>query len=229
LFPQWELLEAGSMADVDASRIRKILFEAENPDMALDVLAHTMPDEVRQYLQSWRQLPCFEQLCREHQIVQAYKDAWSSAPYPPVFTTVDAVVKAADHVLLIKRGRFPGMCLWALPGGFIDQRESLLQGALRELQEETHLGVLPETLLDALKKVVVFDHPDRSLRGRTITHAHFFDLNIGHLPEVRADDDAACAAWVKISELAATEEFFFDDHFHILDHFLGLTGHSSID
>jgi len=30
--------------------------------------------------------------------------------------------------------------------------------------------------------------------------------------------------WVPIAELAALEDRFFDDHFHMLDHFLGVTG-----
>jgi bifunctional NMN adenylyltransferase/nudix hydrolase len=74
----------------------------------------------------------------------------------------------------------------------------------------------------------VFDHPDRSQRGRTITHAHYFDLGDRELPEVRADDDAARAEWVPIAALASMEDRFFDDHFHMLDHFLGLTSDAAI-
>jgi bifunctional NMN adenylyltransferase/nudix hydrolase len=69
----------------------------------------------------------------------------------------------------------------------------------------------------------VFDHPDRSLRGRTITHAHYFDLGDRELPEVQADDDAQAVEWVPIEKLSALEDRFHDDHFHMLDHFLGLT------
>ena len=123
----------------------------------------------------------------------------------------------------IQRGDFPGKGLWALPGGFLEQRERLFQGAMRELVEETRLAVLASSLADALVDVKVFDHPDRSLRGRTITHAHFFDLQTEHLPDVEADDDAAQARWVPIGQLAGMEDRFFDDHFHILNQFLGLT------
>jgi bifunctional NMN adenylyltransferase/nudix hydrolase len=41
-------------------------------------------------------------------------------------------------------------------------------------------------------------------------------------PEVRADDDAASVRWLPIADLAAMEDRFFDDHFHMLDHFIGL-------
>lgn len=75
----------------------------------------------------------------------------------------------------------------------------------------------------ALQSVAVFDHPDRSQRGRTITHAHYFDLGDVPLPAVQADDDALQAQWVPVAQLTALEDRFFEDHFHMLDHFLGLT------
>jgi bifunctional NMN adenylyltransferase/nudix hydrolase len=110
-----------------------------------------------------------------------------------------------------------------LPGGFLEPRERLLQGAIRELCEETKLGVLTSSLHDAFVDVKVFDHPDRSLRGRTITHAHFFELGTEHLPSVEGSDDAAAASWIAIADLAVMEDQFFDDHFHILNHFLSIT------
>ncbi len=132
-------------------------------------------------------------------------------------------MQTGGHVLLVRRGGYPGKGLWALPGGFLEPRERLLQGALRELAEETQLGVLAPTLVEALVGVAVFDHPDRSQRGRTITHAHYFDLKTRQLPAVTAADDAALAQWVPVASLPAMEEQFFEDHFHILNHFLQLT------
>lgn len=222
-FPHWRLTAVDNELDIDATTIRRILFEAENIDGSLEVIAQRVPSAVRQYLKAWSVLPTYSQLAQEHAQVAAYQAAWRTAPYPPIFSTADAVVKTAGHVLLIRRGGFPGQGLWAVPGGFVEQRERLLQGAIRELNEETGLAVLPSSLEDALVDVKVFDHPDRSLRGRTITHAHFFDLRTEHLPEVEGSDDAAQASWVPITQLTEMEECFFEDHFHILDHFLQLT------
>ena len=222
-FSQWQLIAADHVPEIDATAVRRILFEAENIDISLGVIAEIVPDTIRQYLKAWHVLPHYALLAAEHRKIAADKAAWRIAPYPPVFCTVDAVVRAAGQVLLIKRGDFPGKGLWALPGGFLDQRERLLQGAIRELYEETRLAMLASTLRDALAGVAVFDHPDRSQRGRTITHAHFFDLNLEHLPEVEGSDDAAHASWVPVDALPSMEDMFFDDHFHILDHFLGLT------
>ena len=222
-FPQWQLISVDNESDIDATRIRRILFEAENMEVSLGVISDVVPIAIRQYLKAWTNLPCYALLVQEHEKIEEYKVSWSSAPYAPIFSTVDAVVKTAGHVLLIERGDFPGKGLWAIPGGFVEQRERLLQAAIRELSEETKLAVLMPSLEDALVEVKVFDHPDRSLRGRTITHAHFFDLKTEHLPAVEGSDDAAHAVWIPIENLRTMEEMFFDDHFHILDQFLQLT------
>jgi Nicotinamide mononucleotide adenylyltransferase len=111
----------------------------------------------------------------------------------------------------------------ALPGGFLDPRERLLTSAIRELHEETAIGVPKATFERRLKDVVVFDHPDRAMRARTITHAHYFELQDERLPEVHGSDDAARAEWIPVSRLPHMEDQFFEDHFHILDHFFSLT------
>lgn len=223
-FPQWQLVEAPRAGTVDATALRRVLFEAEHTGPALDALASEVPAAVLQYLKAWALLPHCARLAEEHMVIAQTRAAWARTPYPPIFTTVDAVVQTAGHVLLIRRGAAPGKGLWALPGGYLEQRERLLQGALRELQEETELALLPSTVEEALVGVHVFDHPERSQRGRTITHAHHFDLRLDHLPEVKGADDAAEARWLPIALLAGMEDQLYDDHFHILDHFLHLTG-----
>jgi bifunctional NMN adenylyltransferase/nudix hydrolase len=222
-FPHWTLISAENETDIDATVVRRIFFEAEEIDVSLAVISELVPTAICQYLKAWALLTHFQPLAQEHAQLAADKDAWSCAPYPPIFSTVDAVVRTAGHVLLVKRGGFPGKGLWAIPGGFLEQRERLVQGAIRELREETGLSVLVSSLDDALVDVKVFDHPDRSLRGRTITHAHLFDLRTEYLPDVEGSDDASHASWTPIDQLASMEEKFFDDHFHILDHFLQLT------
>ena len=222
-FPHWTLEAVEAEHAIDATTLRSIFFETENIEVSLAVLAQQVPSTVRQYLKAWSHFPHFAVLAHEHLQLQKYKAAWQVCPYPPIFSTVDAVVVTAGHALLVQRGGFPGKGLWALPGGFVDQDERLLHAALRELREETKLAVLQSSLENALIDVQVFDHPYRSLRGRTITHAHYFDLRSEHFPDIEAADDAAAAKWVAIDELGAMEEQFFDDHFHILDHFLKLT------
>ncbi|WP_263773063.1 bifunctional nicotinamide-nucleotide adenylyltransferase/Nudix hydroxylase [Propionivibrio soli] len=217
-FPRWEFIGMARQGEIDATALRQIWFEGEDAEVTRALLAPLVPPAVLHYMQGWAKLPAFAKLRDEHLAVQESRKVWGDGP----FITVDAAVKASGQILLVKRGRAPGKGLWALPGGFLDGRERVMQGAIRELREETGFALLDATLEDAFVKATVFDHPDRSQRGRTITHAHFFDLKNARPPEVAGADDAAEAKWVPVEELAAMESEFFDDHFNILNHFLGL-------
>jgi bifunctional NMN adenylyltransferase/nudix hydrolase len=224
-FPGWALVSVERQTPVDATSIRAAYFGSGRHDLeaTLGAMVNQAPATTLHFLQAWSELAPFAELAGEWHALKAYHDAWAVAPYPPVFVTVDAVVRCAGHVLLIERAHAPGRGLLALPGGFIEQRETVLQSCLRELVEETHLALPPDMLHRCLRDVVVFDHPDRSQRGRTITHAHLFDLGERALPEVRADDDARSVQWTPIERLATLEDRFHDDHFHMLDHFFALT------
>ncbi len=220
-FPGWELVHMARQGDTDASSIRAAYFGAVDAPARAAHAAGQMPPSSVQFLEAFAAGPYYPVLQAEWRALQAHHAAWASAPYPPTFITVDALVRAQGQVLLIRRGRAPGQGLLALPGGFIGVHETLLQSCLRELAEETQCPLPPERLAAALREVRVFAHPARSQRGRVVTHVHCFDLP-GEPFAVQAADDAAHALWVGEDELAALEAEFFDDHFHILDRFLGL-------
>ena len=222
-FPGWHLIALDRLHTADATPLREALFAhtGQSLEPALVALADQVPPSTLTFLRSWSCTPFLHDLAEEWQQLRTEKALWAHAPYPPVFVTVDAVVQCQGHVLLIQRGHAPGKGLYALPGGFIEQRETLFQAALRELSEETHLALSPQLMQAALRRVTVFDHPDRSQRGRIITHAHYFDLGVQDLPEVKADDDAQAVWWVPIHRLASMEDRFQDDHFHLLNDVMG--------
>jgi bifunctional NMN adenylyltransferase/nudix hydrolase len=224
-FAGWTLASVERASPANATAIRDAYFAADPHalDPTLGALVDQAPPSTLAFLKAWAQLPQFAEMAEEWRQLRAGHEAWAVAPYPPVFVTVDAVVRCSGRVLLIRRGHAPGKGLLAVPGGFIEQRETVYQSALRELREETHLNLLEPSMRQALRAVAVFDHPDRSQRGRTLTHAHYFDLGERELPEVLGGDDAASAAWVPIEDLLALEDRFLDDHFHMLDHFIGMT------
>lgn len=219
-FPDWTLQTLDGTPIRRASALRDAVFAQGETGLA-DISAE-VPSGTIAFLREWSARPAFEGLRQEAAILREYDIAWSVAPYPPVLVTVDCVVKCADRVLVIQRGHAPGKGLLAVPGGFLEQRETTFQSALRELEEETHLAVPQATLRSCLKGNDVFDRPDRSQRGRTITHGFFFDLGDRALPAIHPDDDAAAASWMPIDRLCASEERFLDDHFQMLDHYLGL-------
>ena len=81
------------------------------------------------------------------------------------------------------------------------------------------LAIADDVLRGASVGSRVFDRPDRSLRGRTITHAFHFDVPRGELPEVRWGDDAADARWFPIADVLAMSNQLFEDHLHIVEYF----------
>lgn len=222
MFPQWELIHSPNVAGVSASDLREYLFAGGEGDLGKDLLIKAaVPEPVFAMLKGFREGPHFAQLVREHQFIKSYRKSWAAAPYEPTFVTVDAVVLHSGHVLLVRRRAEPGRGLWALPGGFLDKNEKLQAAAIRELREETRLKIPAPVLAGSIKDREVFDHPDRSLRGRTITHAYYFEFPAGELPPVKGGDDAEHAQWIPTSEALEMEEQFYEDHFHILEHFLG--------
>ena len=223
-FPQWPLVDVQHTEALSATELRRYLFSAGHIDFHgnLLMLRGNVPAPVFEMLEAFRRnSPAYAQLEAEYQFIENYKAAWKNSPYPPTFVTTDAVVVHSGHVLLVRRRAEPGKGLWALPGGFVGQSEALLDACLRELREETRLKIPAPVLKGSLKDQHVFDHPERSQRGRTITHAFHFDFPAGPLPDVRGSDDADKARWVPVSQALDMGPKLYEDHLHILEFFLG--------
>jgi 8-oxo-dGTP diphosphatase len=62
--------------------------------------------------------------------------------------SVAAILQREGRVLLVKRNIEPGLGRWGLPGGFIEEDESVEQAVIREVEEETGLACRPRLLLD---------------------------------------------------------------------------------
>lgn len=159
-------------------------------------------------------------LWEEEQYVLNYRRSWKAAPYPPVLVTADVLIQCKNKVLLIQRGGLPGRGLWALPGGFVDEGETLFDAALRELREETGLSLGYEYAKSCMVRKKTFDDPNRSSRGRTVTHAVHFDLTGQPLDTLEAGDDAAALQWVDLGAALKMRPVMFEDHFLMLEYFL---------
>ena len=53
--------------------------------------------------------------------------------------TATLICPSDDKILLVQRACDPGKGEWGLPGGFLELGETLIEGAKRELKEETNL------------------------------------------------------------------------------------------
>lgn len=222
IFPTWGSIEVSNVDNINATDIRKMLFDGQSPGKIASVMPSAAYSKLAYIiLKNAATGGAWDTLIKEYDMVKAYKKAWEAAPYPPTFVTTDAVVVQSGHILLVERGDMPGKGLWALPGGFLNQGETMLEGCIRELKEETKIKVPVPVLKGSIKESKTFDAPNRSVRGRTITQAFFIDLGTGDLPKVKGSDDAAKAFWVPFNEVK--QEQMFEDHAHIISHFIGIT------
>lgn len=116
--------------------------------------------------------------------------------------TVDIIIEMdRGRIVLIER-RFPPLG-WALPGGFVDEGESLEAAAVREAREETSLAV---TLVGQLH---TYSDPARDARLHTCSTV--FVARATGTP--RAEDDAKEVALVNPDDLPTPLCF---DHARIL-------------
>ena len=213
-FPQWKFFFQKNIDHMPhATTIRGLYF---THDAAYK--KHVHPD-VAKYMEEFKSTENFKLLKGSYDYIRDYKASWDGAPFPVTFVTVDCLVVKGGHVLVVKRKGSLGKGQLALPGGFLNQDETVQEGALRELKEETAIKVDKDTLRSAIKASEVFDHPKRSLRGRIITHAFLIDLGVGALPQVKGSDDAEKAQWLSLNEFATRESEVFEDHYHIVSHF----------
>lgn len=120
--------------------------------------------------------------------------------------TVDVIIEmAGGGIVLIERKNPPRG--WALPGGFVDEGETLEEAAVREAAEETGLKVRLKCQLHA------YSDPARDPRGHTVSVV--FVAKADGVPVGR--DDAARAA--VFTEDTLPEPIAFDHADILKDYF----------
>ena len=113
--------------------------------------------------------------------------------YEKPSVTVDIVIFTLNDnnklsVLLIKRSGYPYKDRWAIPGGFVDMKESIDESARRELYEETHVSNVPITQFGT------FGDVERDPRMRVISIAYMAFVPRNQLNIIAGDD--ACDAQI---------------------------------
>ncbi len=213
-FPQWMPVETTIISHREEAGIRQIMFEYKS----IEGLTGFFSPQLHTLLNNFIQTKAFKDLVDEFEFIKKYKKAWESAPYAPTFCTSDVVVVQSGHVLMVVRGGYPGHNQLALPGGFLEQNETFQEGALRELIEETKIDVPLKVLRGSIKDSHVFDAPNRSLRGRTVTQAFYIELPDGPLPKVKGSDDAKKAIFVPFDAIDSNN--IFEDHFSVIRYWI---------
>ncbi len=79
--------------------------------------------------------------------------------------TVDSIIEIDGGIVLIERKYPPSG--WAIPGGFVDPGESMLEAVKREALEETSLEI------EVLDLFHVYSRPWRDPRGDTVSAVYW--------------------------------------------------------
>lgn len=135
----------------------------------------------------------------EEEFLKQYKPE----KYEKPSVTVDILIFTMNReqqlqLLLIQRGKHPHLGKWAIPGGFVQMKESLEEGAARELREETGLtGIY-------LEQLYTFGAVERDVRMRVISVAYLALVPANRI-NLQAGDDAADASLFTVEQ---TEQGF---------------------
>ena len=116
---------------------------------------------------------------------------------------VHAIVERDGALLLVKRAPHLGEGgKWGLPGGFLDRDETLEQGVLRELREETGWSGEVRSLLR------VNSRPDRPAEDRQNVAFDFVVAPVARVGE--PDQEQTAVEWIPIDRLPPLDTLAFD-------------------
>jgi len=123
------------------------------------------------------------------------------------FLTVDIIIEVENHgIVLIERKNPPPV--WALPGGFVDDGETLEAAAIREAKEETSLDV------ELIQQFHTYSDPKRDPRHHTVSTV--FIARASGIPQ--GADDAKRAELFREEKLPSPVAFdhpqILSDYFH---------------
>lgn len=120
-----------------------------------------------------------------------------SREYPPLpMVGLLAIVRRGDRFLLVRRAKAPNKGRWGFPGGIQELGETVVDGARRELAEETGLTAAAGQTITAL------DAMDRDESGRLRYHYTLIVVAMRDVTgEPVAGDDAAEVGWFGLADL----------------------------
>jgi ADP-ribose pyrophosphatase YjhB (NUDIX family) len=119
--------------------------------------------------------------------------------------TVDVILERDSNVLMVRRKNDPFKDHLSLPGGFVNEGETVEEAMKREAMEETSLEVHPIDILG------VYSDPTRDPRKHIVTIVFVGIIVSG---ATRAGDDAASIEWIKLANIERKQIAF--DHTQIL-------------
>ncbi|MEZ6255267.1 MAG: NUDIX hydrolase [Patescibacteria group bacterium] len=117
-----------------------------------------------------------------------------------IISTKVAVIHK-NKLLLLKRSEKneTNVNEWELPGGKVDSGESLNQGLIRELKEETNIDISEHRLK---AKLVAENLSNLEKYEGALFLAFGYKINLEHLPTITLSHEHEQYAWVELNTLA---------------------------
>lgn len=123
--------------------------------------------------------------------------------------SVDIILQKGSEILLVKRKNEPFKDHLALPGGFVNEADSVESAAMREAFEEISLDIEPIDILG------VYSDPKRDPRKHVLTVV-FVGTILKGMPNPR--DDSSEIEWVRLDDIQKKNLAF--DHKQILSDYI---------
>jgi 8-oxo-dGTP diphosphatase len=111
---------------------------------------------------------------------------------------VGAVIVHQGRVLLVQRGHEPSKGKWTLPGGVLELGESLADGVVREVEEETGLKVEVVELIELIDRIQRHQTPEGERVRYHYVIADYLCRVVGG--SLLAASDADAVRWVERAE-----------------------------
>ena len=122
-------------------------------------------------------------------------------PERPIVAVLAVVLRPIGsdlRALIVQRAQQPNAGRWGFPGGVLELGETVFEGAMRELREETGIIAEPAAILD------VHDAIQRDPEGRVQFHYTLIAVaGVWRSGEGEPADDAAAAAWASRDDIVA--------------------------
>ena len=118
----------------------------------------------------------------------------------PRASTAAFILNEKGELLVARRGKEPAKGTLDLPGGFVDMGETVEEGMVREIKEETGLDITNIQYLFSSPNVYVYS----GMGVHTLDMDYLARVH-GDSVAVKAADDAAEALWIPIAQVNPAE------------------------
>src|SRR5437763_1335675 len=136
-------------------------------------------------------------------------------PDRPIVAVLAVVLRGDGpdtRALIVQRAQQPNAGRWGFPGGVLELGETVAEGAMRELMEETGISAEPAGIIN------VHDAITRDAEGRVQFHYLLIAVRgIWESGEGEPADDAADCAWVTRADIVAGKYPTFPTLLPLLD------------